>query len=224
MFFSSKKSNTGANAIELLKADHRTVETLFGKFDQARTAAQRISLAQQICTELLVHAQAEEKVFYPAAQSVLNSSEEGMVDEAIVEHRSLKQLIAAIDGSSPTDDLFDANLTVLKEYVQHHVKEEENELMPGVEATDLDLDEVGARLEKFKKQLKSKIKNGKSASTGRVRVPTVDAKTPRRGVGKSKVARSGTRLLSTSGARKSRVVTKRKATKPAKAAGGRTKA
>ena len=81
---------------------------------------------EQICEMLTVHATIEEELLYPAARDVLDEAD--LVDEAAVEHASAKDLIAQIQGMQPADELYDAKVTVLGEYIDHHVKEEEKEM------------------------------------------------------------------------------------------------
>jgi hemerythrin superfamily protein len=151
---SKQKTSTNAtDAVALLKADHRAVEELFEKFENSRRADQKAKIAQDICNELTVHATIEEKDFYPAAQEALEDDKD-LVDEARVEHASLKWLIAQIEQEAPESELFDAKVKVLKEYVAHHVKEEEKEMFPKLKKTELDLKALGARLAASKEQLK----------------------------------------------------------------------
>jgi hemerythrin-like domain-containing protein len=107
---------------------------------------------QQICEELTVHAQLEEQAFYPEAQKALGD-ERDLVDEARVEHASLKWLIAQLENEGPDSELYGARVTVLKEYVQHHVREEEKEMFPKLRKTELDLDRLGQTLFEVKQQL-----------------------------------------------------------------------
>lgn len=148
---------TNQNAIALLKSDHRTVEDLFEEYEHARKAERKQALVQQICDELTVHAQLEETAFYPAAQKALGKEGEDLVDEAKVEHNSLKWLIAQLEEEGPDSALYEAKVTVLKEYVQHHVKEEEKEMFPKLRKTDLDLDDLGATLLETKQQLQQQL-------------------------------------------------------------------
>lgn len=142
-----------SNAIELLKHDHREVESMFKQLDGEDESRSRIEIAQHICLSLIVHSTIEEEIFYPAAREALDEEDREMVTEAKVEHGSLKQLIEEIRGSRAQDEMLEARLTVLKEYVQHHVHEEEHELMPAVKKTDLDLDALGRDLEQRKNAL-----------------------------------------------------------------------
>lgn len=151
---SKKKSSSSrqpADAIALLKSDHQKVTALFEQFEKTRSDDRKSALAQQICQELTVHAQIEEEIFYPAAREVLR--DEDLLDEATVEHQGAKDLIAQIESSRPGADLFDAKVTVLSEYIKHHVKEEQNELFPKVRKTKLDLKMVGEQLQARKMEL-----------------------------------------------------------------------
>jgi hypothetical protein len=110
------------DAIALLKADHRKVETLFEQFEGAGSAAAKRKLAHQICTELKIHTAIEEDIFYPAFRGKI---EDDMLDEAYVEHDGAKVLINDIEAGSPEDDFYDAKVKVLSEEIAHHVHEEE---------------------------------------------------------------------------------------------------
>ena len=129
------------------------------RFESGRlTQDRKVALARQICMALTVHARIEEEIFYPAAREAMRSGED-LLDEAEVEHGSIKELVAAIENASPDDDeLFDARVKVLGEYVKHHVKEEENELFPKIRKSDMDLEEIGAQLATRKKELMRELK------------------------------------------------------------------
>jgi hemerythrin superfamily protein len=146
------------DACDLLDADHRAVRKLFKEYEEltnsrGRTVAQRkMDLARQICHELTVHAQIEEELFYPALREVLKDTD--AVAEAEVEHQSAKDLIAQIEGMDEADEMFDAKVKVLGEYVDHHIKEERNEIFPKARsARKLDLvamrDELMTRKEEL---------------------------------------------------------------------------
>ena len=147
------------DAIKLLRADHAAVKKLFAQYDKLAQAeaeaSEREALALEICTQLTVHTQIEEELFYPACRDVLQEKDE-LIDEASVEHASAKDLIAQLQSSSPDDDLYDAKVKVLGEYIDHHVKEEQNELFPKVRAR-LDLKELGAEMKARKEQLLAQI-------------------------------------------------------------------
>lgn len=146
------------DAITLLKADHATVSKLFEQYDKLgdRALARKEKLARTICRELKVHTRIEEEIFYPAVEAVL-PKEQDLLDEAQVEHDGAKALIAQLDGMKPGDDLFDAKVTVLSEYIKHHVKEEHEEMFPKVRKTKLDLHELGMRLAFRKAELKKQM-------------------------------------------------------------------
>ena len=104
-----------------------------------------------ICAELTAHATAEEEIFYPAARAVIDKVE--LIDEADVEHASAKDLIAQIEGSSPSDDHYDAKVKVLGEYIDHHVQEEEGEIFPKVRRAKVDTVALGEQLAARKEEI-----------------------------------------------------------------------
>lgn len=143
------------DAIDLLTADHRNVEKLFKQYEQLveneGTYNEKEALAATICAELTVHAQVEEEIFYPAARDILD--EEELVDEAVVEHASAKDLIAQLAEMSPDDDLYDAKVKVLGELIEHHVEEEEDEMFPKLKKAKLDTSSLGAQMVERKQEL-----------------------------------------------------------------------
>lgn len=134
-----------------LKQDHRTVEGLFKQFEDASDGRTRSSIMRKIAQALSVHAQIEEEIFYPAARQEMGDHD--LLNEAQVEHESVKRLIAEIEGMRPSEKLYKAKVTVLQGYVKHHVKEEERELFPLVRKTGLDLEAMGGELAARHQQL-----------------------------------------------------------------------
>lgn len=146
------------DACDLLDADHRAVKKMFKEYEEltqsrARGAAQKkVDLAHRICIELTVHAQIEEEIFYPALRQAIKDTD--LLDEAEVEHQSAKDLIAQIQGMEEADGMFDAKVKVLGEYVDHHVKEERNEIFAKARsARKLDLVGMRDELEQRKEEL-----------------------------------------------------------------------
>ena len=155
---SGRNTDAPRDAIALLKQDHRTVSALFEEFEKADEEEQA-TIAQRVCQLLTVHAQIEEELLYPAAKEAFEGEEEDedLVNEAEIEHGSAKELIAKIEGMSSGDEHFKATVTVLGEYIKHHVKEEEGELFPQLKKTELDLKELGGRLADRKFQLMEQL-------------------------------------------------------------------
>jgi hemerythrin-like domain-containing protein len=154
-----KKSPRRQDAIALLKADHEKVQTMFSQFERARGTDRKEALARQICRELVIHTQIEEEIFYPAVRNSLPKSED-LLDEAEVEHASAKQLIAQIEAGG-ADGKWEAKVTVLGEYVRHHVEEEQNELFPKVRKSRIDLADLGEQLLARKQELAEGAKDSK---------------------------------------------------------------
>ncbi|MBU0724107.1 MAG: hemerythrin domain-containing protein [Alphaproteobacteria bacterium] len=148
------------HAINLLVADHRTVEDLFEKFEKAKGAAAKQKIVQNICTELKVHAQIEEEIFYPALRGKV---EEDMLDEATVEHDGAKLLINDLESAAPDEAFYDAKVMVLQEQIEHHVKEEEKQngsLFTQARRTDVDLEALGQKMAARKAELMAMAKAG----------------------------------------------------------------
>jgi hypothetical protein len=145
--------SVGPDAIALLRADHKLVSGLYEQYETTRSTAKKKALVAKICLELSIHAQVEEEIFYPAVKAALKDKE--MVPEAQVEHATLKELIAQVKDKEPDGEMFDAKIKVMSEYTKHHVKEEQTEMFPKAKKTKLDMNELGARIQARKDELKA---------------------------------------------------------------------
>lgn len=139
------------DAVTDLMADHRKVEDLFKQYEKAKAdPAKKQQIFQQIAMELKVHTQIEEEVFYPASREFVDDDE---VNEAIVEHQAAKDLIAQLEEMDPSDEMYDAKVTVLQEQIEHHVEEEETEYFPDCRRSDMDLKAIARPLEARRAEL-----------------------------------------------------------------------
>lgn len=148
------------DAIALLKADHRKVEDLFEKFDKASAKDRKWALAQEICTELKVHAIIEEEIFYPTFEDKI---EDDLWHEAYVEHDGAKVLINDIMASQGEGDFFEAKVTVLSEEISHHVEEEEKRAegyFAQARETGIDMVELRDRMLARKEELMAQARAG----------------------------------------------------------------
>jgi hemerythrin superfamily protein len=162
----SSRSSGGAaaDAITLLRTDHKNVKALFDQFEKTRSSDRKQALAEQICNELTVHAQIEEEIFYPAARGAIRDKD--LIAEATVEHQSAKDLIAQIEGGGSKDEMWEAKVKVLGEYINHHVKEEQNELFPQVKKTKLDTKALGEQLQARKMELMGEAGGSRPGRSG----------------------------------------------------------
>jgi len=140
-----------ADAIKLLKDDHKEVKTWFDQYAELEDDGEKQALADKICLALTVHAQIEEEIYYPATREAIDDDD--LLDEAEVEHASAKQLIAEIQAMKAGDRLFDAKIAVLGEYIDHHVEGEESEMFPENCDSDLDVKALGVQLAARKEEL-----------------------------------------------------------------------
>jgi hemerythrin superfamily protein len=151
----ARSRSKAADAIALLKADHRQVEAWFSQFEKSKSTQKKQQLATNICDALTVHTTIEEEIFYPAF--IEATGDKDTHHEAVVEHAGAKTLIAEIQGMSPADDYFDAKVTVLSEMIKHHVKEEEQPggMFAEAKKSDMDLQMLGEQLLARKQELQA---------------------------------------------------------------------
>jgi hemerythrin superfamily protein len=163
------------DAISLLKSDHREVEKLFGTFESTRSGERKQEIAAQICAALKAHTTIEEEIFYPAFLEATDDTE--IHHEAEIEHEGAKHLIQEIESAGPEDDHFEARVSVLREMIRHHVKEEEQRggMFSKAQSSDMDLAELGQRLRERKLELVGDESDDIAATTANRRRP------PRRG-------------------------------------------
>ena len=150
------------HAIALLKTDHATVKTMFEKEGKLTTkdSENKASLFNQIKAALEVHAAIEEEIFYPAVKKARSEHVKDEIREAYEEHKQIKSLLAQVSSITPADETYDMKIKVLKEDVEHHVKEEEEgEMFPDAKRFlgESRLVELGAQLEARKQELENNL-------------------------------------------------------------------
>ena len=142
------------DAITLLREDHKTVQQLFKRFEQAGDNAhvEKRQIVDRIIEELSIHAAVEEQVFYHVARATVPGAED-ITLESLEEHHVVKWLLSELDGLDPASERFNAKVTVLIENVRHHVKEEETEFFPKVRNAlgRTELADLGRAIEEAKK-------------------------------------------------------------------------
>lgn len=142
------------NAITLLKADHKTVKTLFKQFERLgeNARSEKKKVVERIIEELSIHAAIEEQLVYPAARKAVPDGEDDVL-EALEEHHIVKWTLSELEKMSPEEERFDAKVSVLIESVRHHIEEEEEGLFPKMREAigRKELEALGASLEAAKK-------------------------------------------------------------------------
>jgi len=138
------------HAIAMLKKDHDTVKALFEEFEKAETPASKNKIVADALLELKIHAIIEEEIFYPAVRAHVGSK---LMNEADEEHHVAKVLIAELDSAAGPSDHHDAKFTVLAESVRHHIREEENEMMPKARELEIDFVRLGSHMMARKQEL-----------------------------------------------------------------------
>jgi len=144
--------------IEMLIEDHRKVQKMFKQFEKLKDQDDEQSkrdLVEQACAELKVHTTIEEEIFYPAAREALEEGD--LVAEAFVEHASAKDLIAKLEGMEAGGEEYDATFTVLGEYVNHHIEEEQDQMFPKMKKGDVDWDELAQQMQQRKQALQEEM-------------------------------------------------------------------
>lgn len=154
-----RSAGSGLDAIALLTEDHNKVKKLFEEFEMLKTAEdtedEKLDIVQEVCMELVIHAKIEEEIFYPAVIEEIGQLD--IMDEAAVEHATAKELIEELVLMAPEEENYDAKVTVLKEMVEHHIKEEEGKMFPSLKKTTIDLVELSQRLSQRKQELQMEV-------------------------------------------------------------------
>ena len=140
------------DAITLLKEDHKNVNHLFAELEKG---ARKGDTGARILEQLEVHTRIEEEIFYPAVREVADEKAQEMIKEAYEEHRLAKDLIGELKGREPGEEMYDAQFKVLRENIEHHVEEEENEMFPHIRPLMRDqLTVLGTRMQARKRELR----------------------------------------------------------------------
>ena len=145
----------------MLREDHRNVKQLFDQFEAARDKRKKAEIATHAMRELQIHTTLEEEIVYP----VLRDADEDMYQEAQEEHHVVKMLIEELHDMSPEEENFEAKFTVLSENVKHHIKEEEGEMLPALENSDFDDEEMSQQMAARKEELMAGASTGSSSGS-----------------------------------------------------------
>jgi hemerythrin superfamily protein len=148
--------------VDMLKEDHEKVNRFFEEYEEA-DARRKQEIAKTAIQELEVHAALEEKLIYPTIREAIDADE--LMNEAIEEHHVVHLLIRELKKLKPGDEKFDAKFSVLGEMVKHHIEEEETEMLPQAEESDIDWDELTAQVMKRKEQLMARPSGNARGST-----------------------------------------------------------
>ena len=158
------EAEAGGDVFEMLKTDHRHVQELFTKFEDADKRT-RTAIAEEALTALEVHAALEEELVYPAIAEVID--EEETVNEAKEEHHVAKLLIKELHKMDATDEGFATKFKVLGELVGHHIEEEEGEMFPQAQEGGLEPESLWEEVSKRRAKLMQKYEGGKKSSASR---------------------------------------------------------
>jgi hemerythrin superfamily protein len=146
-------------ATTILKKDHRVVSGLFWTLQQATVPSIRQAIFNKIQTELDAHATVEEEIFYPAVRNLYSGNSEALVQEAQLEHDHIRTLCNEVASIDPSSFRFMSKANELKEIIEHHVEEEENEMFPLVQRmmSNDELYNLGRRMHDRKYQLEERV-------------------------------------------------------------------
>jgi hemerythrin superfamily protein len=151
------------NAFQLLKEDHQKVSGLFQQIEPTTERAEktRTELFAKLREELDIHAQIEEKVFYPAIKQAAETRE--IVLEGFEEHHVIKMLLKELEAVPVDTEQWSAKFKVLQENVEHHVEEEEGEMFQKARQvlSEDDIDSLGEQMQQLKQQLQQQAKSAK---------------------------------------------------------------
>lgn len=154
----SGKAGIAVGVIDMLKEDHEKVKGLFEEFEAAE-GREQADIAATAIMELEVHADLEEKLIYPAIREHIDEDE--MMNEAVEEHHLVHVLIKELKKLKPKDEVFQAKFKVLGELVKHHIEEEEEEMLPQAQQSDIDWEALEAAVLKRKDTLVTKLTGAK---------------------------------------------------------------
>ena len=145
---------TAQQCLWLLIHDHRAMQDLFRHFAApGLDPAAKHALAQRACEQIRMHQQLEEEVFYAALAERLDDTRE--LDEGLVEHGVIAELAGRVARMQPSDARFDATVTVLGEYLNHHLREEERDLFPQVTRAPIDFGHLLDAMHGFRRRLRA---------------------------------------------------------------------
>ncbi|HET9219974.1 MAG TPA: hemerythrin domain-containing protein [Terriglobia bacterium] len=218
----SRDSNVveSTDPVSMLKEDHRNVKDLFDEFEGTDDERMQMQIAKRAINELKVHAAIEEEIFYPAVREMIDDSE--VMSEAREEHHVAHFLLDELENQRLDHDTYHAKFMVLAENVRHHIKEEEGEMLPKIDAEKEELEQIGTRMSRRKQELMENpgVLNRKTNS--RASGQTNRSGQARQSTSRSKSGKGSTRTSSKSGTVTSRSNSRSNSKKSGKSASNRS--
>lgn len=146
------------NILTALKSDHKELKKILEDIEGTteRAEKKRLTLFAKFKEEIVAHARAEESVVYEKLKGIVDKDDRDTLLEGYEEHYLVDKLIPEIENLSPTDEVWTAKVTVVKEMLEHHIKEEEDEIFAMVRK-EFDPDALEIMAERFE-ALKAKKK------------------------------------------------------------------
>lgn len=149
-------SSSGSSVMDLIKQDHDHVKSLFEAFQEAEDQDEKGKIAEEVMAELNVHTLLEEEIFYPAYRQLLEKEEDlEIMDEALEEHHVVHLLIKELEALGPDGERYTAKFKVLQENVEHHIQEEESQILSKAKKTEANSPEIAERMLQRKEELKN---------------------------------------------------------------------
>lgn len=148
------------NPIEVIKNDHEEVKKMFEEYNGLGTenTERKSELADEILKALTIHTRMEEKFLYPKLKEAISPEHPMPVDEAQAEHHAAKMIMLELKVMPVTSETYDAKMTVLQENIEHHIEEEESELLPEAEKVlGGEMDQIGKEMEEYKEDAQKNL-------------------------------------------------------------------
>ena len=154
--FGAPATRRREDALDLLADEHERIAQLFARFDKlASNGPRKASLVERICEEIELHSRIEEEIFYPSVRAAID--DDALMDEAAVEHEQAKSMVTQLHALRPGDFRYDAKVSVLSEYIRHHVDHEEREIFPRARRMTLDFVALARALKARRRQLRGAV-------------------------------------------------------------------
>lgn len=140
--------------IQMLIEDHRQVDQLFEQFEQTSSPQEREQIAQRVFKALAIHGILEKQIFYPAVAKKGDVDDKELVDHSYHDHAEVEQLIGQLKAMAPTDSDYESTFMELKQHVQEHANEEEEDMFPDAQQhLEGELTQLGAKMQQLKQEL-----------------------------------------------------------------------
>ena len=135
--------------IVALVRDHDLVRKLADKYLNSSDIEVKKQAATQLLQAIHTHSRLEESIFYPNVRCL----DDNLVRHFEQDHLKVDDLLATLQGMQPDEPRVEPLMREMLNAVLSHIDEEEQQLFPRLQRSNVDMSDIGLQMQSFEANL-----------------------------------------------------------------------